>query len=110
VEEKEKWWGDSDVGTRRQKTGIGWKERKEGAECVMRRETQSSPCGMDVAKWKGGREETGRNTEWRRKGNRMDVRDMKEEGKDGEGYEWGIEIIRWNCYFMRKCIQSSFKL
>jgi hypothetical protein len=22
----------------------------------------------------------------------MDVRDMKEEGKDGEGYEWGIEI------------------
>jgi hypothetical protein len=50
VEEKEKWWGDSDVGTRRQKTGIGWKERKEGAECVMRRETQSSPCGMDVAK------------------------------------------------------------
>jgi hypothetical protein len=40
----------------------------------------------------------------------MDVRDMKEEGKDGEGYEWGIEIIPWNCYFMRKCIQSSFKL
>jgi hypothetical protein len=45
----------------------------------------------------------------------MDVRDMKEEGKDGEGYEWGIEIkkfffIPWNCYFMRKCVQSSFKL
>jgi hypothetical protein len=27
------------VGTRREKTGIGWKERKEGAECDTRRET-----------------------------------------------------------------------
>jgi hypothetical protein len=26
------------VGTRREKTGIGWKERKEGSECAMRRE------------------------------------------------------------------------
>jgi hypothetical protein len=41
---------DSDVGTRREKTGIGWKERKEGAECAMRREKQSSTCGKDVAK------------------------------------------------------------
>jgi hypothetical protein len=30
--------GISDVGTRREKTGIGRKERKEGAECAMRRE------------------------------------------------------------------------
>jgi hypothetical protein len=28
-------WRDSDVGMRREKTGIGWKERKEGAECVL---------------------------------------------------------------------------
>jgi hypothetical protein len=28
------------VGTRREKTGIGWKERKEGAECAMRKDTQ----------------------------------------------------------------------
>jgi hypothetical protein len=27
------------VGTRREKTRIGWKERKEGAECAMRRAT-----------------------------------------------------------------------
>jgi hypothetical protein len=27
------------VRTRSEKTGIGWKERKEGAECAMRRET-----------------------------------------------------------------------
>jgi hypothetical protein len=39
-----------DVGTRREKTGIGWKERKEGAEYAMRRERQWSTCGMDVAK------------------------------------------------------------
>jgi hypothetical protein len=29
------------VGTRREKTGIGRKERKEGAECAMRRERVS---------------------------------------------------------------------
>jgi hypothetical protein len=33
-------------GTRREKTG--WKERKEGAECAMRRGRQSSTCGMDA--------------------------------------------------------------
>jgi hypothetical protein len=29
---------------------IGWKKRKEGAECVMRKKRQWSTCGMDVAK------------------------------------------------------------
>jgi hypothetical protein len=38
VQEREKLWRDSDVGTRREKTGNGWKERKEGGECAMRRE------------------------------------------------------------------------
>jgi hypothetical protein len=28
------------VRTRREKTGIGWKERKEGAECAMKRERE----------------------------------------------------------------------
>jgi hypothetical protein len=37
-------------GTRREKTGIGWKERKEGLECAMRREKQVSTCGMHVVK------------------------------------------------------------
>jgi hypothetical protein len=35
------------MGTRREKTGIAWKEMKE---CAMRRERQSSTCRMDVAK------------------------------------------------------------
>jgi hypothetical protein len=50
VQKKEKLWRDLDVGTRRDKTGTGWKERKE--ECAMRRERerQSSTCGTDVAK------------------------------------------------------------
>jgi hypothetical protein len=38
VQDKEKWWRDLDVGTRREKTGIRWKQRKEGAEFAMRRE------------------------------------------------------------------------
>jgi hypothetical protein len=49
MQEKEKWRRNSDVGTTREKTDIRWKERK-GAECAMRRERQSSTCGMDVAK------------------------------------------------------------
>jgi hypothetical protein len=32
------------------KTDIGWKERKEGAKCVMMRQRQSSTCRMNVAK------------------------------------------------------------
>jgi hypothetical protein len=35
---------------REKETGIKRKERKEGAECVMRRERQLSTCGMEVAK------------------------------------------------------------
>jgi hypothetical protein len=50
-------------------------ERKEGAESDMKRHSQLSTCGMDVAKWEKGTE---RNTEWRRKGDKMDERDMEE--------------------------------
>jgi hypothetical protein len=46
--------------TRREKTGVGWKERKEGAECAMRRQRQLSICGMDVAKREKGRERNDR--------------------------------------------------
>jgi hypothetical protein len=49
VQEKEKRWRDIDVETRTEKRGIGRKERKEGADCVMRRETIEHI-------WKGCRE------------------------------------------------------
>jgi hypothetical protein len=52
------------VGTRKEKTGIRWKERKEGGECAMKKERQSGTCGMDVAKCeREGEKGTGRNTE-----------------------------------------------
>jgi hypothetical protein len=38
------------VGTRGEKTGTEWKERKETAERAMRRERQLSTCGIDAAK------------------------------------------------------------
>jgi hypothetical protein len=38
------------VGTRRERTGIGRKEKKEGAEYSMRRKRQLGTYGMDVAK------------------------------------------------------------
>jgi hypothetical protein len=41
--------GEREWKRRRKETGIGWKKRKEGAECATRRERQSSTCGMDVA-------------------------------------------------------------
>jgi hypothetical protein len=37
------------VGTRREKTVIGWKERKESAECAIRRESQLS--NLAVEEW-----------------------------------------------------------
>jgi hypothetical protein len=42
AQKKEKRWRDLDVGTRKEKTGIGWKAKKEGAECAMKRERQLS--------------------------------------------------------------------
>jgi hypothetical protein len=66
--------GDLDVGTIRDKTGIGWKERKEDAECAMKTDRQLSTCGTDVAKCEKGRQ----------KGDKMDERDMEEEGKERE--------------------------
>jgi hypothetical protein len=59
-----------DVGTRREKTGIGWKERKEGAECAMRereRDRQSSIRGMGERERKQQGEilnEDGREIRW----------------------------------------------
>jgi hypothetical protein len=37
-QKEEKWWRDLDVGTRREKTDIGRKKRKEGADCARRSE------------------------------------------------------------------------
>jgi hypothetical protein len=80
VQEKEKWLRNLNVGTRREKTGIGWEERKEGAEYAMRRERQWSTCGMDVAKWERGRERNGEKY-W------METRWMKEIWKRRERIE-----------------------
>jgi hypothetical protein len=66
------------VGTRIKKTGIGWKVRKEGAECAMSRERQ----------WEIGKE---RNGEKRQKRDRMVERNMEEEGQNGKRKGWGIE-------------------
>jgi hypothetical protein len=59
VQKKEKWWRDLDGGTKKEKTGIGRKERKEGVECAIGREEQLSRCGMDVAKCERRRERNG---------------------------------------------------
>jgi hypothetical protein len=93
---EKKLWRDFRCGKRgKRKTGIGWKERKEGAESAMRRERQSSTCGMDVAKWERGREkETGRNTEGRRKEDKMDEKRYGRGGKRIEERGEGLEFKR----------------
>jgi hypothetical protein len=64
------------VGMRREKTGIRRKERKEGAECVVRRERQLSTCGMDVGSEMRERE---------RKGTRKNMNEDKIEERDTYG-------------------------
>jgi hypothetical protein len=46
--------------------------------------------------------------EERRKGDKMDERDVEEEGKNRKRKEWGIEknVNFWNCYFY-VCNQES---
>jgi hypothetical protein len=42
--------GEIEMWERGENSGIGRKERKEGAECAMRRERQSNTRGMDATK------------------------------------------------------------
>jgi hypothetical protein len=50
------------VRTRREKTRIGWKERKEGAECAMRRATIEQMWN-GCSEMREGEKGTGRNSE-----------------------------------------------
>jgi hypothetical protein len=59
------------VGTRREKTGVGWNERKEGAECAMNRDRQLSTwngCSemreRERKEWGEILNEDGRETRW----------------------------------------------
>jgi hypothetical protein len=56
----------------------------------------------------------GRNTERRRKGDRLDETDMEEEGKNRNTNGWGIEIKMlllyfWNCYFHVYIVSRDLK-
>jgi hypothetical protein len=56
----------------------------------------------------------GKNTERRRKGDRLDERDMEEEGKNRNTNGWGIEIKMlllyfWNYYFHVYIVSKDLK-
>jgi hypothetical protein len=51
------------VGTRREKTGIGWNQRKVGAEFAMRREKTMEHMWNGCSEIREGEKGTGRNTE-----------------------------------------------
>jgi hypothetical protein len=96
------------VGTRREKTGTGYKERKEGAECAMKRERE-----IIEHMWKGCNDirerERERNGEKRRKGDRMDERDMEKEGQNGKRKGWGIYIFFLIFIFLDKTVCRNRK-
>jgi hypothetical protein len=71
-------------------------ERKEDAECAMTRDRQLSTCVTDVAKCEKGRQ----------KGDKMDERDMEEEGKEREGKGW--EDSNEKGHFWKMFAWSSF--
>jgi hypothetical protein len=67
------------VGTRREKAGIGWKERKEGSKCTMWRERERETIEhmwnkCSELREREGENGKGRNSEERRK-DKMDERD-----------------------------------
>jgi hypothetical protein len=86
------------VGTKREKTGIEWKERKKGAECATRRERQSGTCAMNEREREEKERGEIRNEDGR--GDRIDERDMEEEGKDREGEGWEIGINTFFLHFL----------
>jgi hypothetical protein len=94
---------------RREKTGRGRKERKEGAKCAVGRERQLSTCWMDVAKWERGTERNGEKywmkMEWRWDGRR----DMEGEGKDRERKGWAIQKFFYKPYRFYRLLCAFLK-
>jgi hypothetical protein len=63
-------------------------------------------CGKDVTRSERGRE---RNGEKRRKGDRMDERDMEKEGQNGKRKGWGIYIFFLIFIFLDKTVCRNRK-
>jgi hypothetical protein len=65
-------------------------EGEEGRMCHEERERDNrAHVERMLRNEREGGKETGRNTERKRKGDKIDERDMEEEGKDREGEWWG---------------------
>jgi hypothetical protein len=100
VQEKEKRWRDIDVETRAEKTGIGRKERKEGAECALR--TKTIEHIWNGCKEMKERERKERGEILKGKGRDRWMRDMEKEAHNGKRDGWRIETKKFffgNCYF-----------
>ncbi|KAJ3629240.1 hypothetical protein MTP99_013643 [Tenebrio molitor] len=70
---------------------IGWKKRKESAERAMRRERQLSTIMWNVCSEMRERERKERGEiQMKTEGDKMDGRDIKEEGKDRKRKGWGM--------------------
>jgi hypothetical protein len=107
VQEKEKWWGDSDVGTRK------WMEGEEirSRMCYEEREAiEHMWNGSSEMREREGKE---RGEILNGRGDKMDQRDMEEERKEREGERGRIEIKKfifgnfWNWYFRFSYVDTT---
>jgi hypothetical protein len=88
--------------TRREKTGMGRKEKREGVGGDARTVRRSYTCGEMRE-----RERMERGEIWSEDGREMDERGMEEERKNREREEWGrlIKILNMNGYIL--CLYES---
>jgi hypothetical protein len=80
---------EREVGTRRERTGMGRKEKREGAGGHARTVRRSNTCGEMRE-----RERRERGEIWSEDGREMDEREMEGERKNREREEWGRESER----------------
>jgi hypothetical protein len=87
------------VRTRREKTDIEGEERR-CRMCDEEKETIEHSWN-GCSEIREGEKGSGRNTESRRKGDRMDERYMEKEGQNGKTKGWGIErkMLLFGNYF-----------
>jgi hypothetical protein len=93
-----------------------WTEEEE-RRCRMCREERDDRAHVERMQRneREGAKGQGRNTERRRKGDRLDERDMEEEGNNRNTNGWGIEIKMlllyfWNYYFHVYIVSKDLKL
>jgi hypothetical protein len=97
VQEKEK------IMTKEEKENRYWMEGEERRcrMCFEEKKTIEHMCNGCSEMKEGEGKKRGKYSVFRRKGDRIDERDMEEEGKNREGDGWGIGIKKTHLSFVK---------